>query len=117
MNISALIWPATRAGGRVLSLLLLEQRRERVVALVLARARVGIVQPRTALTELAGWARPALAAAAAIAGISLASLAMLDGGPAGAERVGGVEYEPTPESLGGWLLAGGEPIEALAAEP
>ena len=94
-----------------------EQRRERIVALVLARARVGIVQPRTALTELAAWARPALAAAAAIAGISLASLAMLDASPADAEQVGAVEYEPTPESLGGWLLAGGDPIEALEVEP
>ena len=92
-----------------------EHRRERIVALVLARARVGIVQPRTALTELAAWARPALAAAAAIAGISLASLALLDASPAGTEVA--VEDEPTAESLGGWLLAGFEPIEALEVEP
>jgi hypothetical protein len=57
-------------------------RRERLIGAVLARARVGVVQ-RTPLSELAGWARPTLAAAAVVAALSLGLLTRT--GPAAAE--------------------------------
>jgi hypothetical protein len=60
-------------------------RRARMAREVMARARLGAagtpaavlmaVQPRTPLAELAGWARPTLAAAAVIAAVSLGALA------------------------------------------
>jgi hypothetical protein len=56
-------------------------RRERLIGAVLARARVGVVQ-RTPLSELAGWARPTLAAAAVVAALSLGLLTRT--GPAAA---------------------------------
>lgn len=52
------------------------QRRERLAAAVLAHARIGFV-PRSPLVELAGWARPTLAAAAVIAALSVGSLAWI----------------------------------------
>lgn len=61
------------------------QGRERLVAAVLARARIGVV-PRTPLSELAGWARPTLAAAAVVAALSLGLLTRQDAAPA-AERM------------------------------
>ena len=48
-------------------------RRARMVRAVLARAQ--LAAPRTPLGELAGWARPTLAAAAVIAAVSLGALA------------------------------------------
>jgi hypothetical protein len=56
-------------------------RREGLIGAVLARARVGVVQ-RTPLSELAGWARPTLAAAAVVAALSLGLLTRT--GPAAA---------------------------------
>lgn len=94
-----------------------EAHRERIVARVLARARVGIVPPRTPLVELAAWARPALAAAATVAAVALASLTWFERDGVARGEVRMADYEPTPESLGGWLLAGGDPIEALEAAP
>jgi hypothetical protein len=66
MDLSALALPA--------------ERRERLVAAVLARARVGVV-PRTPLSELAAWARPTLAAAAVVAAMSLGMLALAGPSP------------------------------------
>lgn len=48
-------------------------RRARMARAVLSRAQLGM--PRTPLSELAGWARPTLAAAAVIAAVSLGALA------------------------------------------
>ena len=48
-------------------------RRARMARAVMARAQLGT--PRTPLAELAGWARPTLAAAAVIAAVSLGALA------------------------------------------
>lgn len=54
------------------------ERRERMAAEIVRRAMPALargVAPRGPLSLLAGWARPALAAAAAVAGLSLAALA------------------------------------------
>ena len=53
------------------------QRRERMAAEIVRRAMPALargVAPRGPLSLLAGWARPALAAAAAVAALSLAAL-------------------------------------------
>ena len=49
-------------------------RRARMARAVMARAQLAAA-PRTPLAELAGWARPTLAAAAVIAAVSLGALA------------------------------------------
>jgi hypothetical protein len=48
-------------------------RRARMARAVLSRAQ--LATPRTPLAELAGWARPTLAAAAVIAAVSVGALA------------------------------------------
>jgi hypothetical protein len=55
-------------------------RRARMARAVMARAQ--IATPRTPLGELAGWARPTLAAAAVIAAVSLGALAWPSAGAA-----------------------------------
>lgn len=86
-------------------------RWERMVAGVLARASIpdAIVIPlvRGPLATLAGWARPLLAAAAAIVALSLVSL----GGQAPAVAVAASADEPAtmvealavPEPVAGWI--------------
>jgi hypothetical protein len=86
-------------------------RRERLVGAVLARARVGVV-PRTPLSELAGWARPTLAAAAVVAALSLGLLTQ--GAPAPAARTAPLTVADAlsiPGPAGDWVAEDRPPTE------
>ena len=91
-----------------------DARFERMVSNITARARFELARraaQRQSVVELvAGWARPALLAAAAIAGVSLTLLATFDRSSAGVVVTGA--YMPAsevPETATGWYEEDREP--------
>jgi hypothetical protein len=81
--------------------------RERMVRAVAARTAPALARraaPRSPLLLLAGWARPALAAAAVVAAVSLAALAA-------------VEPPSRIETVAERLPADGDPADAWMVEP
>ncbi|HWK90102.1 MAG TPA: hypothetical protein VNP72_08895 [Longimicrobium sp.] len=83
-------------------------RRDTLVAAVLARAQVGRAAPRGPLAVLAGWARPTLAMAAGIAGVSLAALAW-GGSRAADEPTQTLADALIPERASPWVAEGATP--------
>lgn len=91
-----------------------DERFERLVGSITARARFELARraaaQRQSIAELlAGWARPALLAAASVAGVSIALLAAY--GRSGAEPVTGA-YMPAsevPAAASGWYEENREP--------
>lgn len=86
-----------------------ELARERMVRAIAARAAPSLARravPRGPLLTLAGWARPALAAAAVVAAVSLAALAAVEPAPDRLEMV--AERLPADPS-DAWMLEPREP--------
>lgn len=88
-----------------------ELSRERIARAVLSRAQTGAA--RGPLGVLAGWARPGLAAAAAIAALSLGALAWKPAGSAEAARpltiADGLRL---PQPAADWISENRPPSEA-----
>ncbi|HEU0014381.1 MAG TPA: hypothetical protein VFQ45_11890 [Longimicrobium sp.] len=84
-------------------------RRTALAAAVLARAQVGRAAPRGPLAVLAGWARPTLAAAAAVAGVSLAALAWSGTRAATEESTQTLAEALIPERASPWVSEGATP--------
>lgn len=83
--------------------------RERMVRAIAARAAPSLARrapPRGPLLMLAGWARPALAAAAVVAAVSLAALAALEPVP---ERLDMVAERLPTEPADAWMVEPREP--------
>lgn len=81
-------------------------RRERLAATIVARARLVPEPPRGVLIAVAAWRRPALAAAASVAALSLMALALAAGGGRADARPGRtvVEALEVPEPVAGWIV-------------
>ncbi|MBB4636427.1 hypothetical protein [Longimicrobium terrae] len=88
------------------------RRHDRLSAAVLARARVGSA-PRSPLVELAGWARPMLAAAAMVAAVSVGSLVWYARTPATlSEPLTVADALRIPAPVDAWVVDDRAPAEA-----
>jgi hypothetical protein len=86
------------------------QNRERLVAAILERAALGAA-PRGPLSVVAAWARPTLAAAAAVAALSLVALRPGAATPEPAAPSTVVEALDVPSPVADWLAEGRGPRE------